>query len=94
MEGVGTVRFPRSVDMRAGQGLPRAPLRTRTMRRIDGPFAGSREWDIADTHGYRLPAKWICQAGRIMILLFSGTRPNDAFLYTHRGASGLYNSSS
>jgi hypothetical protein len=38
-----------------------------------------REWDIAGTHGYRLPAKWIARDGRSMTLVFSGTRPNDAF---------------
>jgi hypothetical protein len=38
-----------------------------------------REWDIANTHGYRLPAKWISPDGLSLTLVFSGTRPNDAF---------------
>jgi hypothetical protein len=38
-----------------------------------------REWDVAGTHGYRLPAKWIAPDGRSMTLVFSGVRPNDAF---------------
>jgi CubicO group peptidase (beta-lactamase class C family) len=36
-------------------------------------------WDIRDTHGYRLPAKWISPDGRSLTLVFSGTKPNDAF---------------
>jgi CubicO group peptidase (beta-lactamase class C family) len=38
-----------------------------------------REWDIADTHGYRLPAKWISTDGLGLTLVFSGLKPNDAF---------------
>jgi hypothetical protein len=38
-----------------------------------------REWDIADTHGYRLPAKWISSDGLGLTLVFSGLKPNDAF---------------
>jgi hypothetical protein len=36
-------------------------------------------WDIAGTHGYRLPAKWISADGLTMTLVFSGVKPNDAF---------------
>src|SRR3954454_6951094 len=36
-------------------------------------------WDIAGTHGYRLPAKWIGADGLRMTLVFSGVAPNDAF---------------
>jgi CubicO group peptidase (beta-lactamase class C family) len=36
-------------------------------------------WDLPDTHGYRLPAKWISPDGRSLTLVFSGTKPNDAF---------------
>jgi CubicO group peptidase (beta-lactamase class C family) len=38
-----------------------------------------REWEIADTHGYRLPAKWISADGLGLTLVFSGLKPNDAF---------------
>ncbi|MDR3703613.1 MAG: serine hydrolase [Candidatus Sulfopaludibacter sp.] len=38
-----------------------------------------RQWDVADTHGYRLPAKWISADGLRMTLVFSGIKPNDAF---------------
>jgi CubicO group peptidase (beta-lactamase class C family) len=38
-----------------------------------------RQWDIAGTHGYRLPAKWISEDGLTMTLVFSGVKPNDAF---------------
>jgi len=38
-----------------------------------------RQWDTADTHGYRLPARWISRDGLTMTLVFSGSKPNDAF---------------
>ncbi len=38
-----------------------------------------RQWDVAGTHGYRLPAKWISKDGLSMTLVFSGVKPNDAF---------------
>jgi hypothetical protein len=38
-----------------------------------------REWDVPNTHGYRLPAKWISADGLTLTLVFSGTKPNDAF---------------
>jgi CubicO group peptidase (beta-lactamase class C family) len=38
-----------------------------------------RQWDVAGTHGYRLPAKWISADGLTMTLVFSGVKPNDAF---------------
>lgn len=38
-----------------------------------------REWDVADTHGYRLPSKWISRDGLHLTLVFSGLKPNDAF---------------
>ncbi len=40
-------------------------------------------WGLGDTHGYRLPSKWISSNGRTMYLLFSGRKHNgvvyDAF---------------
>lgn len=38
-----------------------------------------RQWDVAGTHGYRLPAKWISEDGLTITLVFSGVRPYDAF---------------
>ncbi|MBZ5624804.1 MAG: serine hydrolase [Acidobacteriia bacterium] len=38
-----------------------------------------RQWDVAGTHGYRLPARWISEDGLTMTLVFSGVKPNDAF---------------
>lgn len=38
-----------------------------------------RQWDVAGTHGYRLPATWISKDGLTMTLVFSGAKPNDAF---------------
>ena len=38
-----------------------------------------RQWDVPETHGYRLPAKWISADGLSMTLVFSGLNPNDAF---------------
>jgi len=35
-------------------------------------------WGLGETHGYRLPAKWI-GPGNQMTLVFSGVAPNDAF---------------
>lgn len=32
------------------------------------------QWDIPETHGYRLPSKWISGDGRTMWLVFSGRR--------------------
>jgi hypothetical protein len=37
------------------------------------------DWGQGQTHGYRLPTKWISADGHTMWLVFSGTRPNDAF---------------
>jgi CubicO group peptidase (beta-lactamase class C family) len=35
-------------------------------------------WDIPDTHGYRLPSKWISADGQTLWLVFSGLGDNDA----------------
>jgi CubicO group peptidase (beta-lactamase class C family) len=37
------------------------------------------DWGLGGTHGYRLPTKWMSADGRSGWLVFSGTRPNDAF---------------
>jgi hypothetical protein len=42
----------------------------------DDPAAGA-QWNIAGTHGYRLPAKWIGRDGLTMTLVFSGVRLKD-----------------
>jgi hypothetical protein len=37
------------------------------------------DWGLGETHGYRLPAKWMSADGRSGWLVFSGTKGNDAF---------------
>jgi len=44
----------------------------------------TRDWGQGDTHGYRIPSKWISQDGKDLYLVFSGSGPgnpakNDAF---------------
>lgn len=36
-------------------------------------------WGLGDTHGYRLPTKWMSDDGRTAWLVFSGRNENDAF---------------
>jgi len=36
-------------------------------------------WDVPETHGYRLPSRWISDDGKNLWLVFSGLRDNDAF---------------
>lgn len=57
-------------------GLFDAPEPWGPWTEIPGVAAG---WGLANTHGYRLPAKWISADGLTMTLVFSGTKPNDAF---------------
>ncbi|MCW5983524.1 MAG: serine hydrolase [Bryobacteraceae bacterium] len=38
-------------------------------------------WGLGDTHGYRLPSKWIADGGRTMTLVFSGRGPHNARLF-------------
>jgi CubicO group peptidase (beta-lactamase class C family) len=53
------------------------------------------DWGLGETHGYRLPAKWISADGQSMWLVFSGRRFNgieyDAFCLRHM-ALELYDS--
>jgi hypothetical protein len=47
-----------------------------------GPWTtafSTSQWDMGQTHGYRLPTKWIFNDGRTLWLVFSGLKPNDAF---------------
>jgi hypothetical protein len=47
-----------------------------------GPWTtafSTTDWGLGDTHGYRLPTKWIADDGRTMWLVFSGRQENDAF---------------
>ncbi len=37
------------------------------------------DWGLGETHGYRLPTKWISPDGRTMHLVFSGRNAYDAF---------------
>ena len=36
-----------------------------------------KDWGLGDTHGYRLPSKWISDDGKTMYLVFSGRTYND-----------------
>jgi CubicO group peptidase (beta-lactamase class C family) len=36
-------------------------------------------WGLGETHGYRLPSKWISKDGRTLHMIFSGRKPYDAF---------------
>jgi CubicO group peptidase (beta-lactamase class C family) len=45
-----------------------------------GPWTSAfhtESWGLGDTHGYRLPAKWIAADGRRMYLVFSGVKLPD-----------------
>jgi CubicO group peptidase (beta-lactamase class C family) len=52
-----------------------------------GPWTtayATTDWDQGDTHGYRIPSKWISADGKELYLVFSGSGPgnpakNDAF---------------
>ena len=47
-----------------------------------GPWSAAfstADWGLGQTHGYRLPAKWITNQGREIWMVFSGTRNYDAF---------------
>ncbi len=72
--GIGRYLMAVGYDHAGGWGLFDAPEPW-------GPWTTvlHREWDVADTHGYRLPAKWISRDGLTMTLVFSGVKPNDAF---------------
>jgi hypothetical protein len=49
----------------------------------------TNDWGLGETHGYRLPTKWMSADGREMWLVFSGIKPNDAFC-TRRMTFDLY----
>jgi len=47
-----------------------------------GPWTtafSTTDWGQGETHGYRLPAKWMSPDGRRNWLTYSGTKQNDAF---------------
>jgi CubicO group peptidase (beta-lactamase class C family) len=62
-------------DAESGWGIYDAPEPWGPWTRA---FHTSR-WDLAGTHGYRLPSKWIAADGGSMYLVFSGVKENDAF---------------
>uniref|UniRef100_Q026T7 Beta-lactamase n=1 Tax=Solibacter usitatus (strain Ellin6076) TaxID=234267 RepID=Q026T7_SOLUE len=72
--GLGRYLMALGYDHTGGWGLFDAPEPW-------GPWTTvlHRQWDVPDTHGYRLPAKWISPDGLTMTLVFSGLKPNDAF---------------
>ena len=73
-KGIGRYLMALGYDHAGGWGLFDAPEPW-------GPWTTvlHRQWDVEDTHGYRLPAKWISGDGLTMTLVFSGVKPNDAF---------------
>jgi CubicO group peptidase (beta-lactamase class C family) len=72
--GIGRYLLALGYDHDGGWGLFDAPAPW-------GPWTTilHRQWDLPATHGYRLPAKWISKDGLTLTLVFSGTKPNDAF---------------
>lgn len=72
--GIGRYLLALAYDHAGGWGLFDAPAPW-------GPWTTvlHRQWDLPDTHGYRLPAKWISADGLRLTLVFSGIKPNDAF---------------
>ena len=72
--GIGRYLLAVGYDHAGGWGLFDAPEPW-------GPWTTvlHRQWDIAGTHGYRLPSKWISADGLKLTLVFSGVKPNDAF---------------
>jgi CubicO group peptidase (beta-lactamase class C family) len=72
--GIGRYLLALGYDHAGGWGLFDAPEPW-------GPWTTvlHRDWDVASTHGYRLPAKWISADGLRLTLVFSGVKPNDAF---------------
>ncbi|MCZ6795229.1 MAG: serine hydrolase [Planctomycetota bacterium] len=39
----------------------------------------TRDWGLGETHGYRIPTKWIDRQSGVFTLVFSGRGENDAF---------------
>ncbi len=72
--GIGRYLMALGYDHAGGWGLFDAPEPW-------GPWTTilHRQWDVAGTHGYRLPAKWISADGLTLTLVFSGAKPYDAF---------------
>ena len=72
--GIGRYLMALGYDHAGGWGLFDAPEPW-------GPWTTilHRQWDVAGTHGYRLPARWISADGLTLTLVFSGVKPNDAF---------------
>ena len=49
------------------------------VRKAVGSDNYTEKSDCGDTHGYRLPGKWVSHDGTTMYLLFSGRGEYDAF---------------
>jgi CubicO group peptidase (beta-lactamase class C family) len=74
--GLGRYLLALAYNHEGGWGLFDAPEPWGPWTQAPGIEEG---WNIAGTHGYRLPAKWIAADGLTMMLVFSGVKPNDAF---------------
>jgi CubicO group peptidase (beta-lactamase class C family) len=73
--GIGRYLMAMSFGQGNGWGLLDAPHPW-------GPWTiafQTRDWGLGQTHGYRLPTKWISPDGRQIWLVFSGRKENDAF---------------
>jgi hypothetical protein len=60
-------------DHHGGWGIFDAP-------ELWGPWTTAfytKDWGLGDTHGYRLPSKWISADGKTMYLVFSGRTHNN-----------------
>jgi len=74
-EGIGRYLMALGFNHRGGWGLFDAPEPW-------GPWAvafRTERWDCGDTHGYRLPSKWMSEDGTTMYMVFSGMGEYDAF---------------
>jgi len=72
--GIGRYLMALAYDQNGGWGLFDAPEPWGSWTTVL-----HRRWDVAGTHGYRLPAKWISADGLTLTLVFSGVKLNDAF---------------
>lgn len=73
--GIGRYLLALGFDHRGSWGLFDAPEPW-------GPWTTAfftERWDCGDTHGYRLPSKWLSEDGTTAYLVFSGYGEYDAF---------------
>jgi hypothetical protein len=76
-KGIGRYMMALAYDFESGWGIYESSQPW-------GPWATvfhTEKWDVGNTHGYRLPVKWIADNGKAMHLVFSGLKEEgyDAF---------------